>query len=240
MLNHTYSAFQTRRKPLCALIDALSSLHTSFLPLTVSPPPSNPSQPFSSSHLISHPHPHPHPLSFVFGFLCCCILVLVYWCISLLYIHTRGGKEGELFSSTVRVFMLPCFFWEVLLACLLRPPFFLLFFSSFFFLARSFLKEQTVFFLGLLSSSSSIQRGYVHAIWNLSCVGFSCMLGLGGGARWRGWGGTGAERGVRGGVGGCYGCFGYFFLFLSSLQLWYGIDDFMSPPPTSFDYFTLV
>ncbi len=66
------------------------------------------------------------------------------------------------------------------------------------------------------------------------------MLGLGGGARWRGWGGTGAERGVRGGVGGCYGCFGYFFLFLSSLQLWYGIDDFMSPPPTSFDYFTLV
>jgi len=71
----------------------------------------------------------------------------MYFSLIYIYIHTytRGGKEGGLFSSTLRLFILPYFhvliffFSRVLarfclLACLLPPPplFFFLFFPSLF------------------------------------------------------------------------------------------------------------
>lgn len=170
MLNHTYPAFRPRRKPLCALIDALSSLYTSF-PYRLTTP-SNPSQPFSSSHLT--PTPTPFLLFLVF-----CVAVFLYWCIgvvlSYIYMHTQW-ERGWIIQFYRARFHASMFFLGGF-ACLLAaapPPF-----SSFFFW---FLGRTNNPLPSLLSSSSSIQRGYVPAIRNLSCVGFWCMLGWG-----RGW-----------------------------------------------------
>lgn len=107
------------------------------------------------------------------------------------YIHTHAaGKKVDYSVLPCALFTLPCshlFFGRVLARfCLLaaaRPPPFFCFFC-FLFLGRtnSSLSRLTLFFF-------IIQRGYVHAIRYLSCVGSRVCFGLGGeGARWRGLG----------------------------------------------------
>ena len=159
----------------------------------------------------------------------------MYFSLIYIYIHTytRGGKEGGLFSSTLRLFILPYFhvliffFSRVLarfclLACLLAaapPPFFFSFFPfSFFPLKTTAPSRLTLFII--------INPAGLRPRYPLSFVRWILVYAwMGGGGGGRGWGGTGLEqeRGeewVKGGVKGALDIF-FSLSIIAAVMVWY-------------------